>query len=210
MARLEDTNGRWLALTPLRRQFPESTDYWDGQWLVTRFALCDGAREWTSQPHEVATLLVDELRGLSDWLTALATWAREGETGPVRDWEALEPSLACGARVGDGRVTLDVRLNHFFRPPESNDGVAWEEPHVVYSLRRRSRLRDSPSRSARSRRSRPRADADFRSHPAACSDQSSTCISVGAICCRKSPGVSARTPPCALISAIRARSCVMT
>jgi hypothetical protein len=131
MARLEDTQGRWLELTPLRRQYPASMDDWDGSWLVTRFRACDGTREWTSQPDEVATVTRNELLGLSGWLNALAACARDGEQGPADEWEALEPSIAFRGQIVAGRVALDVRLNYYFRPPESNDGTAGNDAYVI-------------------------------------------------------------------------------
>ncbi|MBL9201360.1 MAG: hypothetical protein JNL39_12690 [Opitutaceae bacterium] len=111
-----------ISFGPLRiwihgRQFPDSTDYWDGNWLLVK-ARCVGDR---SQVEAVGAILrLDELRKWKEDLVGLHTTLRGEVSLP-----AIEPQLTVkisAPQNQSGALTCEVSLssepiseNHSFR-----------------------------------------------------------------------------------------------
>lgn len=85
------------------RQFPEATDYWDGNWLrITAHCGTHGADVWTSGP-------ILNLPALVSWLAELEDLNRSltGEANLV----PLEPELCVKVTAGQlGHISMEVEI----------------------------------------------------------------------------------------------------
>ena len=84
--------GEHVAIDVTRREFPESTDYWDGNWLVSPIDVFVGG----FSGHVDAGLRAEELRGFRNSLEQLyETLTGEAVLESMEDWVRL-------TFVGDG------------------------------------------------------------------------------------------------------------
>ena len=88
--------GDYLAIEPSRREFPDATDYWDGNWLKTYIEIHVG----TARRRYEALLRTEEFSGFRRGLTSF----RESRRGVAR-FRPMEPWLSVTVcDDGDGQL----------------------------------------------------------------------------------------------------------
>jgi hypothetical protein len=104
MPRLETAGGGWLHLRPLAYKWPDSADYWDGNWLVSEFGImADGLEVSLRRTSSLRTL---ELKAfvMESHLALAGRW-------PAVTFEGLEPALRVSiTHLGYDRVRLLVNV----------------------------------------------------------------------------------------------------
>lgn len=107
-----------LSLWIRRREFPDATDYWDGNWLDTTARYrCPGADVWTVGPF----LRTTELQG---FLTACAELHRSLSGEACLD--CIEPTLRVtltGDSLGHISVFVSLRPEHLTQRHEFKDEI---------------------------------------------------------------------------------------
>ena len=109
---LEDLEEPDLTVGPLKvwvhgREFPQATDYWDGNWLkVTAYCAAPGAGVWVKGPILHLSEVVGLLRGCESLYENLAGRALLDCREP---YLRVELAAARGGRIG---VTVLITPNH--------------------------------------------------------------------------------------------------
>ena len=133
MARLEDTEYRWLELTPLRYQFDwQDCDYiQDANWLVLSFAAHDGTTTWEARPQGDPALMTWEASSLVATLRGIL-YGRVGDDDQEwYGWRSMEKLIGFDASVEDGVLHVDVLINGEFLPLPVDEQYHHAEPHRI-------------------------------------------------------------------------------
>lgn len=130
MARLEDTQGRWLELTPLRYQFEwHECDYVeDANWLVLRFAAHDGTKAWQCRQQGEPAFQTWSAAALIAWLRGILDGRVGDDDQWWRGWRTMEKLIGFEASVEDSVLHLDAVLNGEFLPLPDEEKYHHAEP----------------------------------------------------------------------------------
>jgi hypothetical protein len=101
--------GTGFLLKPLRYQFDEFDNEWDGNWLQVKITVVDGPKRWSAT---APAFLTWELERLINWLRALA----DAQPDTRDDFGTIEPNLRFEARGRGDDTRLGVVFSHEYHP----------------------------------------------------------------------------------------------
>jgi hypothetical protein len=121
MPRLETAGGGWLHLRPLAYKWPDSADYWDGNWLVSEFGImADGLEVSLRRTSSLRTLelkafvMESHLALAGRWPAVTFEGARAGAQG-----QHHAPRLRSRAIAGERRAGPRAAVARAVRRPVS-------------------------------------------------------------------------------------------
>ena len=133
MARLEDMQGGWLELTPLRYQFDwlECDHVEDANWLVLSFAAHDGTTSWQARPQGDPALVTWEASSLVATLRGFVNGRVGDDDQEWHGWRSMEQLIGFDASVEDGVLHVDALINGEFLPLPDDEKYHRAEPHRI-------------------------------------------------------------------------------